>query len=104
MAAPQISRSSVVVRCEGDALCGLTGEAALLDFKSGMYYGLDEIGARIRKFRKLIAAPRTVGEICGTIIAEYDVQAEVCAREVIALPGEPVARRLVEGRDGAVPS
>jgi len=98
MAAPRISRSSVVVACEGNISCDLAGEAALLDFKSGTYYGLDEVGARIWK---LIAEPRVVGDICGTIVAEYDVEADVCERDVIALLGELIARGLVESGDGA---
>jgi hypothetical protein len=98
MPVPQISRSSVVVACEGNISCDLAGEAALLDFKSGIYYGLDEIGARIWK---LIAEPRSVGEICDAIVAEYDVAAQVCEHDVIALLGELAARGLVETRDGA---
>ncbi len=98
MAAPRISRSSVVVACEGSIACDLAGEGAILDFKSGIYYGLDEVGARIWK---LIAEPRIVGEICDTILAEYDVEAEVCERDVIALLGELAAKGLVESRDGA---
>ena len=93
MPAPQISRSSVVVACKGQISCDLAGEAALLDFKSGMYYGLDEVGARIWK---LIAAPRTVGEICDALMAEYEVEPAVCERDVIALLGELAVRGLVE--------
>jgi len=93
MAIPQISRSSVVVACEGNISCDLAGEAAVLDFKSGMYYGLDEVGARIWK---LIAEPRTVGEICDIILAEYDVEPDVCERDVIALLGELAANGLVQ--------
>jgi len=76
MATPEISRDSVVVACEGNISYDLAGEAAVLDFKSGMYYGLDEVGARIWK---LIAELRTVGEICDVILAEYDVEPDVCS-------------------------
>jgi len=100
MAIPQISRSSVVVACEGNISCDLAGEAAVLDFKSGMYYGLDEVGARIWK---LIAEPRTVGEICDIILAEYDVEPDVCERDVIALLGELAANGLVQA-GGAAPA
>ncbi len=98
MAALQISRDSVVVACEGNISCDLAGEAAVLDFKSGMYYGLDEVGARIWK---LIAEPSTVGEICDTLLDEYDVEPDACERDVIALLGELAAKGLIEARDGA---
>lgn len=99
MAALQISRDSVVVACEGNISCDLASEAAVLDFKSGMYYGLDEVGARIWK---LIAEPRTVGEICDTLLDEYDIEPDACERDVIALLGELAAKGLIEAREGAV--
>jgi hypothetical protein len=34
-----------------------------------MHYGLEEVGARIWE---LIAEPRTVGEICDTLLDEYE--------------------------------
>jgi len=100
MPALQMSRSSVVVACEGHISCDLAGESVVLDFKSGMYYGLDEVGASIWK---LIAEPRTVGEICDALAAEYEVAPQVCERDVIALLAEFAAKGLVETRDGATP-
>src|SRR6266851_3148762 len=78
MPALQMSRSSVIVACEGHISCDLAGEAVVLDFKSGMYYGLDEVGASIWK---LIAEPRTVGEICDALVAEYEVAPPVYERD-----------------------
>ena len=100
MPALQISRSSVVVAREGHISCDLAGEAVVLDFKSGMYYGLEEVGASIWK---LIAEPRTVGEICDALAAEYEVAPQVCESDVIALLAELAAKGLVETRDGATP-
>jgi hypothetical protein len=98
MPTPQISRSSVVVACEGQISCDLAGEAALLDFKSGIYYGLDQVGASVWK---LIAEPRIVSEICDALVAEYEVAPEVCERDVIALLDQLAAKGLVETRDAA---
>ncbi|MGH7914672.1 MAG: PqqD family peptide modification chaperone [Candidatus Binataceae bacterium] len=96
MPALQISRSSIVVASEGNISCDLAGEVAVLDFKSGMYYGLDEIGARIWK---LITEPRAVNDICDMLVAEYEVESGVCERDVLALLGELAAKGLVETRD-----
>jgi hypothetical protein len=98
MPTPQISRNSVVVACETQISCDLAGEAAILNFKSGIYYGLDQVGASVWK---LIAEPRIVGEICDALVAEYEVEPEVCEREVIALLDELAAKGLVETRDRA---
>jgi Coenzyme PQQ synthesis protein D (PqqD) len=89
----QISRSSIVVVCQDNLSCDIGGEAAVLDFKRGTYYGLDEVGARIWN---LIAEPTIVGEICDALVAEYEVEPEVCERDVIALLGELAVRGLVE--------
>lgn len=100
MSAPQIGLNSVVVAAGDHLSCELAQEAAILDFKSGLYYGLDEVAARIWK---PIAAPRTVGEICTALVAEYEVEPAVCERDVIALLGELAAKGLAETRDDALP-
>ena len=98
MPASRISRSTVVVASDGAISSDLAGEAAILDFKRGTYYGLDEVGATIWK---LIAEPRTVGEICAALVAEYEVEPEVCERDVLALLGKLAASGLIETGDGA---
>jgi hypothetical protein len=47
MAVVQISRNSVVVACEENVSRDVAGEDAVLVCKDGMYYGLEEVGARI---------------------------------------------------------
>ena len=98
MAPMQISRNSVVVACDGNVSCGQSGEAAVLICKDGMYYGLEEVGARIWE---LIAEPRAVGEICDTLLDEYEVEPDVCERDVIALLGELAAKGFVQTIDAA---
>ena len=63
-----------------------------------MHYGLEEVGARIWE---LIAEPRTVGEICDTLLDEYEVEPDVCERDVIALLGELAAKGFVQTIDAA---
>jgi Coenzyme PQQ synthesis protein D (PqqD) len=98
MGAMQISRDSVVVAWEGNVSGDQGGEAAVLICKDGMYYGLDDVGARIWE---LIAEPCTVGEICDTLLDEYEVEPDVCERDVIALLGELTAKGLVQTIDAA---
>jgi Coenzyme PQQ synthesis protein D (PqqD) len=92
----QISRTTVIVASERAISSDLAGEAAIIDFKSESYYGLDEVGATIWK---LIAEPRTVGEICDAVVAEYEVDPEVCERDVLALLGKLAASGLIETGD-----
>jgi Coenzyme PQQ synthesis protein D (PqqD) len=92
----QISRTTVIVASERAISSDLAGEAAIIDFQSGSYYGLDEVGATIWK---LIAEPRTVSEICDAVVAEYEVDPEVCERDVLALLGKLAASGLIETGD-----
>ena len=55
-----ISDRSVVVAAADQVSCDLGGEAAILDLKSGIYYGLDPVGTRIWS---LIQQPKAVRDI-----------------------------------------
>jgi hypothetical protein len=98
MTTSQFSRDSVVVARDGNISCDLAGEAAIVDFKSGLYYGLDEVAASVWK---LIAAPRTINEICAALVAEYEVEPDICERDVVALLNALSDRGLVERCDVA---
>jgi hypothetical protein len=91
-----VSGRSVVVAAEGQVSCDLAEEVAILDIKSGIYYGLNTIGARIWK---LIQEPRTVSEVCETLLAEYEVKPERCEHELLALLQELAAKGLIEVQD-----
>jgi hypothetical protein len=68
----RVSISSIVVAVKDQLSCDLAGEAVILNLKSGMYYGLDPVGARIWQ---LIQVPMAVKHIQDTILDEYDVEA-----------------------------
>ena len=88
-----ISDRSVVVAAKDQVSCDLAGEAAILNIKSGVYYGLDPVGARIWN---LMREPREVSEIQNTITGEYDVEPEQCARDLMALLEKLLAEGLIE--------
>lgn len=73
--------------------CDLAGEAAILDLQNGVYYGLDPVGARIWE---LIQTPREVQEIVSLLLDEYDVSADQCQNDVLALLGQLAERGLIE--------
>jgi hypothetical protein len=93
----QISGSSTVVAARDQVSCDLGGEAAILDMKSGIYYGLDAIGAQIWN---LIQEPKTVDEISAVILAEYDVETDRCQHDIVALLQDLMAHGLVELHHG----
>ena len=95
---PTISDRSVVVAARDQVSCDLAGEAAILNIKSGVYYGLDPVGARIWT---LVQEPRKVAEIQTAITEEYDVEPERCARELTGLLEKLLEEGLIEVRDAS---
>jgi hypothetical protein len=93
---PAISDRTVVVAAKDQVSCDLAGEAAILNIKSGVYYGLDPVGARIWK---LMQEPRAVGDIQNTITGEYDVEPERCANDLFVLLEKLLAEGLIEVKD-----
>jgi hypothetical protein len=69
------------------------GEVVILDLKSGTYYGLDVIGARIWS---LIEQPTSVSAIRDAIMADYDVDAETCEQDIVAFVEKMQGVGLVE--------
>ncbi len=46
-------------------------ETVILDLNSGTYFGLDPVGARVWA---LLSEGRAVGEVCETLLDEYEVE------------------------------
>lgn len=88
-----ISGCSIVVSVKDQVFCDLAGEAVILNLKSGVYYGLDAVGARIWN---LIQVPMTVDDIRDALLKEYDVEPGRCERDLLALLQELAAKGLIE--------
>ena len=88
--------SSVVVVSRDQVSADLDGEAVILGFAKGVYYGLDAAGARVWN---LIQTPRTVDEVCAALVEEYDVDPDRCRGDLFALFERLVAEGLVEVDD-----
>jgi hypothetical protein len=73
--------------------CDLAGEAAILNLKTGVYYGLDRVGAFIWN---LLKEPRTVGWLRDAVLAEYEVGAERCERDLVELLARLESEGLIE--------
>jgi Coenzyme PQQ synthesis protein D (PqqD) len=93
-----ISDRSIVVAAKDQVSCDLAGEAAILNIKNGVYYGLDPVGARIWS---LMQEPRAVAEIQNTITGEYDVDPERCARDLAELLEKLLAEGLIEVKESS---
>lgn len=87
-------RESIVAASE-QVSCTLAEEAVILDLKSGVYYGLNPVAARVWD---LIQEPKTLQKIRDTILEEYDVDLDRCERDLLTLLRELAARELIRAR------
>lgn len=86
-------RDWLVVASTEQVSADLAGEAAILNLKSGIYYGLDSVGARIWR---LIVEPRTIAEIEDVLVAEYEVEPSQCGPDVLAFIEQLAEEGLVD--------
>jgi len=93
-----ISEQTIVVAAKDQVSCDLAGEAAILNIKNGVYYGLDPVGARIWD---LMQQPRAVKEIQSMIAGEYDVEPGRCSQDLLSLLQKLLSEGLIEVKDGS---
>ena len=93
MAKGSISTNSRIVVTKDQVSCDLSGEAAILNLKSGVYFGLNTVGASIWK---LIQEPRSVKEIQNAIQEEYEVEPKRCEQDILELLEELSTHELIK--------
>jgi hypothetical protein len=77
-----ISLKTIVVASKENVSCSLGEEVAILDMRSGKYYGLDPIGAHVWK---LLDQPKSVAELRAAILQEYKVGPVECESDLLLL-------------------
>jgi hypothetical protein len=88
-----ITTATTVMASKDQVSCDLAGEAAILNLKNSVYYGLDTVGARIWT---LVQEPITVGAVRDAILREYDVEPQQCERDLLDLLRKLAAEGLIE--------
>ncbi len=91
--ARKLSGQSKVVVSQDQVSCDLSEEAAILNLKSGVYFGLNTVGASLWK---LIQEPRMIKEIRDALVDEYDVEPNRCEKDILELLQELSAHGLIE--------
>jgi hypothetical protein len=93
-----LSLQSVVSVTPEQVSCPLGDEAAILNLKNTVYYGLNPVGARIWN---LLQRPRSVGELRDTILDEYAVESAQCERDLLELLEKMRSEGLIQVRSAA---
>ena len=89
-----ITPDSIVVAAKEQISTRVDNEAALLNLKTGVYYGLDPMGAYIWE---LIKQPVRVGELEATLQEDYEnIDAEIVANDLRVFLEQMLEAGLVE--------
>jgi hypothetical protein len=87
------TNDAILVATKQQVSCDLGEEAAVLNMKNSVYYGLDPVGARIWR---LLQQPTTISAIRDVIVQEYDVTPQQAESDLRALLEELLREGLVE--------
>jgi len=90
---PKFTASTRVSQMEGPISADLNGELAILDPASGLYFGLNDVGALIWNF---IALEKSVAEVVGRVLEEYEIDSGKCTEDVVRLLGQLEIRGLLK--------
>ena len=71
----------------------LDGDAIILNLATGIYFGLDAIGARMWM---LFARSEPLGRVVGALADEYDIDRASLERDVLDLVSELMTKGLVQ--------
>ena len=87
-----ITTETVITASPDQVSCDLDGEAALLNLKSGIYYGLDKTGAAIWH---MLQSPRRVSDIVDGILDRFVVDRKTAEQDLLALLQDMLREGLV---------
>jgi hypothetical protein len=88
-----LSSTSIVQRSDGFVHAEVDNEVVALSIDRGTCYGLNPVGSRIWK---IIENPVAIDDICSRLMAEYDVDAATCERQVLDLLEELRSEGLIK--------
>ncbi len=87
-----VSLSSTFSVSKDQVSCDLAGEAVILHLKSGKYFGLNEVGARIWDLLKEHQTPEAIRDI---LLDEYDVDPQQCEQDLLELLQQLLEQGLI---------
>ena len=88
-----LSAESRIVLSKDQVSCDLAGEAAIVNLKNGVYYGLDQVGARIWN---LMREPVTFAQILDSLLHDYEVDRPTLESDLRLFVNQLAEQGLVE--------
>jgi len=87
------SMDATIAAVKDQVSCDLCGEAVVLSFRDGTYYGLNPVGARVWT---LIQEPRRVAAILEILLDEFAVDRRRCEEDMQSFLRDLADRKLIE--------
>jgi hypothetical protein len=94
-----MNQNSLIVATQNQVSANLSDEIVILNLTSGIYYGLDPLGAKIWD---MVQQPSSVPAILEAVLAEYDVAADRCETDILALLEQLQEAGLIEEANAPV--
>jgi len=88
-----ISKTSTVSAAPGQVSSTVEGEAVILNVETGIYYGLNPVGAWVWES---LQTPTTVAQLLEGLVAEFDVDEERGESDLMALLDDLADVSLIE--------
>jgi hypothetical protein len=88
-----VSGGSTFVVSQEQISCDLNGESVILNLKNSSYYGLNSVGSFIWTF---IQTPKTFAQIKEAVLSHYEVEPDVCERDLLELLDDLLENQLVK--------
>jgi hypothetical protein len=93
-----LSFDTIVVATSEQVSCPLGEEAAILNLKNSVYYGMNPVGARIWA---LLKQPKSVADLRTVLLEEYEVDQARCGKDLLDLLHSLYCQGLIEVRGAA---
>jgi hypothetical protein len=93
-----LSLHTIVVATSEQVSCPLGEEAAILNLKNSVYYGMNPVGARVWD---LLKQPKSVTELRDALLEEFEVDEVRCGGDLLALLETMRSEGLIEIRGAA---
>ena len=92
----RIEPGSMICAESGSVSCDIEGEAVILNLTSGVYFGLNPVGAEIWK---QVASEKTFTALCEYLMSRYTVDRQRCEAELNTLLREMQSHGLIRIRE-----
>lgn len=91
--AETLTEQTTVVVTSKQVSSNLAGEEVILHLESGVYYGLDEVGATIWA---QVQQPKAISAICQAVCDEFEVAPEQCRADTLQFLQGLLDAQLIE--------